>query len=67
MVSNMGDIVNSGDVTPDGAELRPPSNHYDDQAMRTALLPPVGHNIYKIYLSPSIRYSGHHVYAPDTE
>ena len=54
----------AGDLTPEGEKLRPPSNHFDVEATDARLRPPKGHDINKIYISPSIRYAGHQVYAP---
>lgn len=52
----------SGDYTPEGVRLKPPANHFDEDNPEMA--PPEGHDINKIYLSPSIRYAGVQVYAP---
>ena len=54
-----------GDVTPEGTQLRPPSNHWDD--LNPNMKPPAGHDVSKIYLSPSIKYAGCNVYSHPVE
>ena len=59
------DVI-TGDITPEGIELRPPANHFDDKAEDPSMLPPDDLDVYNIYVSPSIIYSGLEVYAPAT-
>ena len=54
-----------GDITPEGIQLNPPANHWDPKNPK--MRPPKGHDVSRIYLSPSIHYSGCNVYAPKYE
>ena len=54
-----------GDITPEGIQLNPPANHWDPKNPK--MRPPDSHDVSRIYLSPSIHYSGCDVYAPKYE
>ena len=46
-----------GDVAVDGRKIGERPGHYNDKRK------PEGFNTKKIFLSPSIRYAGHNIYA----
>ena len=56
-ILNTGELLMTGDKGADTA-IRPPEGHYDENWK------PEGFNINKVYLSPSMNYSGCDVYAP---
>ena len=58
MLCNLLCIVEPGDFDPDGHLMKPPSNHYGG-----GVETPDGHEVNRIYCSPSIVYAGRKVYA----